>query len=95
MRVIIKPILTEKLEAIASKGKVGFIVEKTATKDQIKRAIKELYNVEIVKINTAIYGGKVKSRNTKAGVVTGKTKAIKKAYVTLADGHTIDFYSNI
>jgi large subunit ribosomal protein L23 len=96
MKVIIKPILTEKLEEQTSKlNRVGFIVEKTATKDQIKRAVKELYDVEIVSINTAIYGGKMKSRHTKSGLIAGKTKAYKKAYVTLAEGQTIDFYSNI
>jgi large subunit ribosomal protein L23 len=41
------------------------------------------------------YGGKVKTRYTKSGVMTGKTSALKKAVVTLAAGNTIDFYSNI
>jgi large subunit ribosomal protein L23 len=42
-----------------------------------------------------IYGGKTKSRYTKAGVIKGKTSAYKKAVVTLAEGESIDFYSNI
>jgi large subunit ribosomal protein L23 len=42
-----------------------------------------------------VYGGKVKSRYTKSGVITGKTAAYKKAIVTLAEGESIDFYSNI
>ena len=46
-------------------------------------------------VNTMIYGGKAKSRFTKSGVITGKTKSFKKAIVTLAEGETIDFYSNI
>jgi large subunit ribosomal protein L23 len=41
------------------------------------------------------YGGKVKTRYTKSGVMTGKSPATKKAIVTLAEGNTIDFYSNI
>jgi len=41
------------------------------------------------------YSGKSKSRITKGGVISGKTKAVKKAIVTLAEGETIDFYSNI
>lgn len=96
MSVIIKPILTEKLDQQVEKfNRVGFIVDKKATKDQIKAAVKELYDVEIKAINTAIYGGKMKSRHTKSGLISGKTKAYKKAYITLAEGHSIDFYSNI
>ena len=41
------------------------------------------------------YAGKAKSRYTKTGLVRGRTNAFKKAIVTLADGETIDFYSNI
>jgi len=41
------------------------------------------------------YGGKRKSRYTRTGIVTGKTGSLKKAIVTLAEGDTIDFYSNI
>jgi large subunit ribosomal protein L23 len=41
------------------------------------------------------YGGKVKSRNTKSGLLVGKTAALKKAVITLAEGNKIDFYSNI
>jgi large subunit ribosomal protein L23 len=41
------------------------------------------------------YSGKSKSRMTKAGLLTGKTRALKKAIITLADGETIDFFSNI
>jgi len=42
-----------------------------------------------------VYGGKVKSRYTKGGIITGKTAAFKKAIVTLVEGDSIDFYSNI
>jgi large subunit ribosomal protein L23 len=41
------------------------------------------------------YGGKLKSRNTKSGLLIGKTAATKKAVITLAEGNKIDFYSNI
>jgi large subunit ribosomal protein L23 len=41
------------------------------------------------------YGGKIKSRNTKSGILTGKTVSTKKAVITLAEGNKIDFYSNI
>jgi large subunit ribosomal protein L23 len=41
------------------------------------------------------YAGKIKTRNTKTGLLAGKTASVKKAVVTLAEGNTIDFYSNI
>ncbi|MGL5013190.1 MAG: 50S ribosomal protein L23 [Bacteroidales bacterium] len=96
MRVIIKPIVTEKLTALTEKrGTYGFRVAPEANKIQIKKAVEELYNVTVVDVNTVNYSGKLKSRFTKAGILSGKTSAFKKAYVTLKDGEVIDFYSNI
>ena len=94
--IITEPIITEKMTAQGEKlNRYGFIVEKTANKIQIKKAVEELYNVTVESVNTMRYAGKKKSRNTKAGLVRGKTKAIKKAIVTLAEGDIINFYSNI
>jgi large subunit ribosomal protein L23 len=61
----------------------------------IKKEIEALYNVTVVDVNTMNYAGKNKSRYTKAGLVKGRTNAVKKAIVTLKEGDTIDFYSNI
>ena len=96
MGIIIKPIITEKMTAMGDKlGRYGFIVDKKANKIQIKKAVKDLYGVEVDEVNTINYPGKFKSRYTKSGVLSGKTNAFKKAIVTLAKGETIDFYSNI
>jgi len=96
MGIIIKPIITEKMTSLGEKlGRYGFIVDKRANKLQIKKAVKELYGVEVEEVNTMTYAGKNKSRFTKSGVLTGKTNSFKKAIVTLAKGETIDFYSNI
>jgi large subunit ribosomal protein L23 len=96
MNIIIKPVITEKMTAMGEKlNRYGFIVDKRANKLQIVSAIKELYGVEVAAVNTMNYSGKLKSRYTKTGVISGKTKAIKKAIVTLAEGETIDFFSNI
>ena len=97
MSIILKPIITEKMTAITEKmsTRYGFIVDNTANKYQIKKAIEEMYGVQVNTINTMRYAGKSKSRFTKSGLLTGKTKAFKKAIVTLAEGETIDFYSNI
>ena len=75
--------------------KYGFIVRPEADKLQIKKEIENLYNVHVVSVNTARYAGKRSSRYTKAGLIRGQKNAYKKAVVTLKDGETIDFYSNI
>ena len=96
MIIIKKPVITEKMTAISEKlNKYAFIVEKNANKYQIKDAIEKLYNVKVEAVNTMNYDGKTKSRYTKAGLITGRRAAFKKAVVTLKEGDTIDFFSNI
>ena len=96
MEILIKPVVTEKFtEQAESLNSYAFVVDKRANKIQIKQAVEELYGVSVARVNTMVYGGKKKSRNTKAGVIIGKTNSYKKAIVTLADGEVIDFYSNI
>ena len=97
MGYIVKPLVTEKMTAISEKqnNKFGFIVRPEANKIEIKKEVEAKYNVNVVSVNPMNYAGKRKSRYTKAGVIKGKTKAYKKAVVTLKDGETIDFYSNI
>ena len=96
MEVLFKPIVTEKMTEQGEKlGRFGFMVNKAANKVQIKKAVEELYGVNVISVNTLRYGGKRKSRYTKAGIIAGKTNSYKKAIVTLAEGETIDFYSNI
>ena len=51
--------------------------------------------MKVAAVNTAVVRGKNKSRYTKSGLLRGKTNEWKKAYITLAEGQTIDFYSNI
>lgn len=96
MDILIKPLVTEKMTGQAEKySRYGFIVDRRASKPQIKKAVESLYNVSVESVNTIIHGGKVKSRYTKSGVITGKTASFKKAVVTLVKGDSIDFYSNI
>ena len=96
MDILLKPIVTEKMTAQADKlNRFGFIVDKRANKIQIKASVEEMYGVNVVAVNTIIYAGKSKSRFTRTGAISGRTNGIKKALVTLADGETIDFYSNI
>lgn len=94
--VLIKPILTEKANAQQEKlRRYAFRVDKKANKLEIKKAIEGFYNVTVVDVNTAVVPAKAKSRNTKAGVVSGRKPSYKKAMVTVAEGETIDMYSNI
>lgn len=96
MSCIIKPLVTEKMTGITEKlNKFGFIVDSSANKLQIKAEVEALYNVTVVDVNTMVYAGKNKSRYTKSGMVRGRTNRYKKAVVTLKEGDTIDFYSNL
>lgn len=96
MKIEIRPIVTEKATAYSEKQNCyTFAVSPDANKFQIKDIVEKLYNVRVVKVNTANYAGKRKARYTKSGILRGKTPAFKKAYVTIAEGQTIDYYSNI
>jgi large subunit ribosomal protein L23 len=96
MEIILKPVITEKMTKKGEQlNQYGFIVHKKANKLQIKHAVEDIYGVEVVTVNTMNYSGKEKSRFTKSGVISGRTKSYKKAIVTLAKGEIIDFYSNI
>jgi large subunit ribosomal protein L23 len=96
MSIIIKPLVTEKMTAVSEKfNRFGFIVIPEANKLEIKNAVESFYKVTVTDVKTIRYSGKNKSRYTKAGMISGKTNAYKKAIVTLKVGDTIDFYSNI
>ena len=96
MEILVKPLVTEKMTDQSERfNRYGFVVDRNASKPEIKKAVESLYNVTVESVNTMVYGGKVKSRYTKGGIITGKTASYKKAVVTLVDGDSIDFYSNI
>ena len=94
--VLIKPILTEKANAQQDTlRRYAFKVDRKANKLEIKKAIESFYGVTVTKVNTSVTPAKNKSRFTKAGVISGRKPAYKKAYVTVAEGENIDLYSNI
>ena len=96
MGILIKPLVTEKMTIQGEKlNRYGFIVDRTANKIEIKKAVEQQYGVSVADVNTVNYHGKRKSRYTKAGLLTGRANHYKKAYVTLAGEDKIDFYSNI
>jgi large subunit ribosomal protein L23 len=94
--VLIKPILTEKANAQQEKlRRYAFKVAKKANKLEIKKAIESFYGVTVTDVNTAVAPGKNKSRFTKAGVISGRKPSYKKAFITVAEGESIDLYSSI
>ncbi|MEI6853964.1 MAG: 50S ribosomal protein L23 [Bacteroidota bacterium] len=96
MSVIIKPVITEKMTELGDKlNRYAFVVSRKANKLVIKKAVEEFYEVKVEAVNTLNIQGKMKSRNTKAGAISGRKPSTKKAIVTLAKGESIDFYSNI
>ena len=96
MDIHIKPIISEKANAYSEKQNCYvFAVSPDANKFQIKDIVEKLYNVRVEKVNTALYAGKRKARYTKAGLIRGQKPSFKKAYVTVAEGQTIDYYKNI
>jgi len=95
MSVLKKPLVTEKVSALNEKGKYGFIVDGRANKVEIKKAVEKQYGVNVERVNTMNVMGKLKTRYTQAGVLSGRRPSYKKAIVTLAEGEVIDFYSNV
>lgn len=94
--ILIKPILTEKANAQQEKHRrYAFRVNRKANKLEIKKAIEGFYGVTVLEVNTLVVPAKHKTRSTKAGMVQGRKPAYKKALITVAEGETIDLYSNI
>jgi len=95
MGILIKPLITEKVSKLNEQSMFGFIVNKDANKVEIKKEVEKVYGVTVLSVNTMVTAGKQKTRYTKSGVMSGKSKSFKKAIVTLKEGEIIDFYSGI
>ena len=96
MSIIKKPIITEKMTDQSERyNRYAFVVDSKVNKIEIKKAIAEMYDVNVESVRTMVCIGKKRVRGTKSGMVVGKTATYKKAIVTLAEGDSIDFYSNI
>jgi large subunit ribosomal protein L23 len=94
--VLIKPLITEKMTKTGEKlNQFGFVVERNATKDEIREEVEKMYSVEVVRVNTMVYAGKRFQRFTKSGIVNGKKSAFKKAIITLKEGQSIDFFEAV
>jgi large subunit ribosomal protein L23 len=84
--VIIAPVITEKATVASEHNQVIFKVARTATKPQIKEAVEKLFDVKVKSVNTLVRKGKVKAFKGTIGV----QQNVKKAIVTLEEGHRID-----
>ena len=84
--IIQKPLMTEKSTNLNQYNQYSFVVSKESNSNEIKQAIEKIFNVKVIKINTSIIKGKLKSFKGSLGYKND----IKKAIVTLSEGNTID-----
>jgi len=89
--VIRNPIITEKSTAVMEQGQVMFRVAINATKPQIKQAVEGLFGVKVLAVNTLVQKGKTKRFKGQPG----KRSDVKKAFVQLAPGQSIDFTTGL
>jgi large subunit ribosomal protein L23 len=88
--VIIKPVVSEKSYQLIESNKYVFQVDPRAGKEEIKDAVESIFKVRVVGVNTMHRVGKIK----KQGRTQGRTSAMKKAIVTLAQGDKIEFFES-
>ena len=94
--IIKKPLMSEKSYAGIQNKVYTFVVDKRAGKVEIKKAVEEIFKVQVEKVNTLIVKGKTVSRNTKSAVTVGNTGDYKKAIVTLTkDSKPIAFFESL
>jgi large subunit ribosomal protein L23 len=90
--ILIKPLLTEKTSIETEKfNKYAFVVDLKANKNQIKKAVENLFDVKVVNVATAVSPGKMK----RYGRFTKKTNKTKKAYITVQKDQKIEFFKGI
>jgi len=96
MSILVKPIITEKANRDSELfNRYAFVVDKRANKLEIKDAVEAAYGVTIDSVKTMNYPIKRKTKYTKNGIVSAAISGYKKAIVQLAEGDSIDFYSNL
>lgn len=91
MGILKKKIFTEKVSKMDSRNVHAFVVDRKATKDQIKKVIQDQYGIKVLEVNTCIYGRRRKIFRTRVGYNLGAESAYKKAYVKFA-GDQSDIY---
>lgn len=84
--IVRRPVITEKATLLSEHNQVTFLVDLAATKPEIKTAVEDLFKVQVTAVNTLRHKGKVKRFRGRPG----RRSDVKKAIVTLAEGHSID-----
>lgn len=84
--VIVSPVITEKSTLASENNQVVFRVAKTANKTEIKEAVEKLFDVKVKAVNTLVRKGKIKGFRGKMG----RQSDVKRAIVTLEEGHSVD-----
>lgn len=94
--IILEPMITEKALRLKDEAnQYVFKVDARANKIEIKNAIASRFNVQVDSLRVVNVKGKPRQRFTKRGKVSGFTSSYKKAYVTLAEGNSLDFLENV
>ncbi len=93
--VIVRPIISEKSMDESGRGKYTFEVHGDASKIQVRAAVEELFKVQVTKVTVLTTKAKEKRRGTRRGRITGWTTPWRKAVVTLAAGHKIEFFEGV
>lgn len=95
-RIIRKPIVTERSTRLREQSnKFVFSVDPRANKMEIKRAVEEMFDVQVLAVRTSTVLGKLKVMHTRKGVSSGRRATWKKAYVTLAEGQSIELFDSV
>jgi len=90
--IILRPLVTEKSTVARDElNQVAFRVRREANKIEIKAAVEQIFDVEVLRVNTSSVPGKWKRRGRRVGRMANW----KKAVVTLAEGSSIDFYEGV
>jgi large subunit ribosomal protein L23 len=90
-QVIIRPIISEKAYVLTEVGKYTFRVNERAHKTQIRQAVQELFDVDVVEVRTS----SVKSKPKRRGYTSGRSRQWKKAIVQVAEGQSIPIFSDL
>jgi len=91
-QIIVRPLMTEKSsDEMENNNRYGFRVQLKANKNQIKKAVEELFDVKVLKVRTSIRPGKLK----RAGRKVKKTSSVKNAYVDIEQGQKIEFFKGV
>lgn len=87
-QVIVEPVISEKSYALMADGRYTFRVHDRAHKTQIREAVKEIFDVEVIEVRTS----RVRAKPKRRGVHSGRTRGWKKAIVQLAPGDRIELF---